>query len=222
MPSATETRKTTKTTDTKSTVEKDKALSEAEKRIADLEAMVQQLLSAQKTAPRQETKEEEQTLEINPNKKTKITSLCYGRLSLYCPQRGFLNFDKFGDTRILTYAQLVDYVNSCRKSAEQGLFYIHNKDMVEDLSLSESYKNIINESVLNDIFASDSADVQEVLSNVSKTQKQTIADLAAQKVYNKELTDIIKISKISEAVGVNILDKVKGMEETEAFVTKQS
>ena len=82
----------------------------------------------QATSPVSDTEEDK---DINPNKKTKVTSLTYGYFSLYAPNRGFLKFPNYGSTHTITYAQLIDYVNACRTATENGNFYIHNQDMVD-------------------------------------------------------------------------------------------
>lgn len=158
--------------------------------------------------------------DISPNKKTKLTSLTYGYFSLYAPNRGFLKFPKYGSSHTVTYAQLIDYVNACRTSTENGNFYIHNQDMVEDLGLSEVYETLLSDKIIDKILYSEDLEVLDILSNASNVQKNNICNLVCQKVYDKELTDMNKIDEISKALEVDILKKVSEMKDTSEFLSK--
>ena len=192
------------------------------KKIEELEAQIAQLtqlmqkMNMQATSPVSDTEEDK---DINPNKKTKVTSLTYGYFSLYAPNRGFLKFPNYGSTHTITYAQLIDYVNACRTATENGSFYIHNQDMVEDLGLAEIYEAILNDKVIDKILYSNDIEFSDILSNTTQTQKDSICALVCQKVYNKEMTDMSKIDEISKAIGVDILSKVNEMKDSSKFLS---
>lgn len=192
------------------------------KKIEELEAQIAQLtqlmqkMNMQATSPVSNTEEDK---DINPNKKTKVTSLTYGYFSLYAPNRGFLKFPNYGSTHTITYAQLIDYVNACRTATENGNFYIHNQDMVEDLGLAEIYEAILNDKVIDKILYSNDIEFSDILSNTTQAQKNSICALVCQKVYNKEMTDMSKIDEISKAIGVDILSKVNEMKDSSKFLS---
>lgn len=194
------------------------------KKIEELEAQIAQLtqlmqkMNMQATSPVSDTEEDK---DINPNKKTKVTSLTYGYFSLYAPNRGFLKFPNYGSTHTITYAQLIDYVNACRTATENGNFYIHNQDMVEDLGLSEIYETILNEKLIDKILYSNDIELSDILSNTTQTQKNSICALVCQKVYDKEITDMAKIDEISKAIGVDILNKVNEMKDSSKFLSEE-
>ena len=195
--------------------------SEAEK-IAELEAMIKQLTKtmAQMQGASVTAEGYGEDKDINPNKKTRITSLTYGYFSLYAPNRGFLKFPNYGSYHTVSYAQLVDYVNACRTAAENGNFYIHNQDMVEDLGLSEIYETILNDKIIDKILFSEELEIKDILSNTTDAQKNSICALVCQKVYDKEMTNMSKIDDISKAIGVDILKKVGEMKDTSDFLSK--
>lgn len=194
------------------------------KKIEELEAQIAQLtqlmqkMNMQATSPVSDTEEDK---DINPNKKTKVTSLTYGYFSLYAPNRGFLKFPNYGSTHTITYAQLIDYVNACRTATENGNFYIHNQDMVEDLGLAEIYEAILNDKVIDKILYSNDIEFSDILSNTTQAQKNSICALVCQKVYNKEMTDMSKIDEISKAIGVDILSKVNEMKDSSKFLSEE-
>lgn len=195
--------------------------SESQK-IKELEAQIAQLtqlmkeMNMQAISPVSSTEADK---DINPNKKTKVTSLTYGYFSLYAPNRGFLKFSNYGSTHTITYAQLIDYVNACRTATENGNFYIHNQDMVEDLGLSEIYEAILSEKLIDKILYSNDIELSDILSNTTQTQKNSICALVCQKVYDKEMTDMTKIDEISKAIGVDILSKVTEMKDSSKFLS---
>lgn len=193
------------------------------KKIAELEAMIKKLTEtmAKMQMPADVIgTETEQERDINPNKKTRITSLTYGYFSLYAPNRGFLKFPNYGSYHTVSYSQLVDYVNSCRTAAENGNFYIHNQDMVEDLGLAEVYETLLNDKLIDKILFSNELEVKDILSNTTDAQKNSICALVCKKVYDKEMTDMGKIDEISKAIGVDILKKVGEMKDTSEFLSK--
>ena len=194
-----------------------KKIAELEAQIANLSNMLQQMniQNSLTTTPKDEDRD------INPNKKTKITSLTYGYFSLYAPNRGFLKFPNYGSAHTITYAQLIDYVNACRTAAENGNFYIHNQDMVEDLGLSEIYEAILNDKVIDKILYSNDIEFADILSNTTESQKNSICALVCQKVYNKEITDMGKIDEISKAIGVDILKKVNEMKDSSKCLSEE-
>lgn len=193
-----------------------------DKKIKDLENTVKQLeeliLKMQSNNMTVVPEKEEVELDINPNKKTKITSLTYGYFTLYAPNRGFLKFQNYGSSHTITYAQLVDYVNACRTSAENGNFYIHNQDMVQDLGLGEIYDNLLSDKIIDKLIFTNELDTNNILSNATDTQKQMICSLVCEKVYNKELDSMAKVEEISKAINVDIITKLKEMKDSSTFL----
>ena len=197
-------------TEIKNTSAKAKENKEVEALKAEIEALKKFIIAQGK-----EVNKEEEYEEINPNKKTKITSLTFGTLTLYAPNRTHLRFSRFGQTLTVTYAQLGDYVNSCRDFAEAGAFYIHNEDMVRELELSNFYEKIINANVVNNIVNGNLKDF-DILTSLNANLKESLSEVFAQKVYEREITDLNTIDAISRSLGINITKKVeeiKSMEE---------
>lgn len=192
------------------------------KKIKELEQIIAQLSQTIQTLQAQTTRDDiiYEDKDINPNKKTRITSLTHGYFSLYAPNRGFLKFPKYGSYHTVSYAQLVDYVNACRAAAENGNFYIHSREMVEDLGLAEAYETLLNDKLIEKLLDSDELKARDILPNVSQTQKDNICRLVCEKIYNKEIVNIDKIDEISKAIGVDILKKVNEMKDVNEFLSK--
>ena len=196
---------TTNRTTNKTTESKDS------KKIAELEAQIKVLTELIKNSNVQSNTNEDYK-EISPNRKTKVTSLTYGLLALYAPNRTHLRFEHFGQTLTLTYAQLCDYVNNCRSTAEAGAFYIHNEEMVEELELApfpRIVENIINGELVN---------YQEILGGLNNSQKETLGAVFADKIYKGEFADLNKIDQITRALDIDLLKKVEEMRSVEEIV----
>lgn len=207
---------TKKTTNTNSSAEK---IKRQEKEIEELKKQLDSVLQALQantlTVEKNDVTEEK---DINPRKKVKVTSLTFGTLSLYAPNRDFLTFKHYGQTHSITYAQLCDYVNAGRTAAENGLYYIHNSDMVEDLDLTESYKKVINPSIVEDIINGNLVDFDGILSSLSADTKDTLGEVFATKIYGGELTDLNKVDSISRALNIDLMKKVEEMKTIEEML----
>lgn len=208
------TKNTTKTTSTKTTTTK--ATTTENKEIEALKAQIEALKElVAKGSKSEEAASTTDTVEISANKKTKITSLTFGTLTLYAPNRPFLKFTHYGQTLTVSYAQLIDYVNYCREAAERGAFYIHDGGMVEELELAESYKHIIKADIVKGIVDGTIDNFEDVLTNASEETKTTLGDIFTDKIYNGELTDLNKIDRISRALGIDLIKKIDEMKSIE-------
>ena len=163
-----------------------------------------------------EVNEEIEYAEPNPNKQIRIVSLCYGSLNLSTEPFGkgrLLSFSKYGESKMVLYSTLIDIVNNNRKFAEQGLFYILDKDAVYYLGLSEFYKNIIPIDSVDKIFNYSTKEIESMLSNINDSQKQSIAHTIADKMYAGIDFDLNKVSIIDKCCGTDIIGMVREMKE---------
>lgn len=185
-------------------------------KIAELEAMIAQM--SETIARLSNNTEVSAPVVSSPKKKIKVTSLTYGNLSLYAPNRGFIQFSKYGETLTLSYDQICDYVNNCRSAAESGMFFINDANLVDELDLSEFYKNIITsdivKGILNNHITIDEYD--DLLSNITPSQKESLGELFTEEVYTKKFTDLNKIDALSHTLGIDIMKKVEEVKTMES------
>lgn len=210
------TKKETGTTTPKTTTTSTKKVaSDLEKELATLRAQIDMLIKEKEavttTAPiKEESKKDEY---IHPNKKIKVISLTYGTLTLWCSTRGMTSFKGFGDTAVMTYSQLFDYMNTCRNAAKNGYFFIADPEVVEEFGLTEDYKKILSYDKILEVINGSDIDTKalELFSGIPEPLKESITNYVADLVYNKSLTDLNKIDIISNRLGVNIIQKVEEM-----------
>lgn len=151
--------------------------------------------------------------EISPNKQVLVMSLCYGTLNLRdnATNRTVLSFSRYGQVVPVLYSTLLDVVNSNRRFAEEGKFYILDKSAVYYLGLSESYKNLIGKEVIDKILDYSPHVIESILNVINDEQKELIVKLICDKLYSNANVDINKISAIGKMCRVDFNDKVKEM-----------
>ena len=221
---------TTKKTNTKSTVveetkEVNTEQTDLTQRIKELEAQIQSLLNMQKASietPKSisiDNKEntDEQLEEPNANKQIKVISMFFGSLNL-CNNKNrsagkVITFDRFGQVKSILYHDLVDFVNNERKFAEEGYFYILDKNAVYHLGLSENYTKLIDSNIMKNILSYGISDIEAIVANMTPVQQNTLVQYLASKIYNDESVDMNKIELINKITGQNINNIVQEQKE---------
>lgn len=193
--------------DTQVNVDQEKE--QMKRQIDELSALVKQLLE-EKT--KQNTIAEGMIAEIDPNKKIRIISLISGGLNLksdYMNQPFYLSdFGKFLDIK---YDDLNSIVNNQRELAENGAFWITNKEAVEALYLEEDYKRMVEKDTIEKIMTLHTNDIVDIIGSVSDIQKETILQLIIKGIRESKegYTDLNKIKAISDNVGQDLLELAK-------------
>ena len=151
--------------------------------------------------------------EISPNKQVLVMSMCYGPLSLRSNSTGrtALSFTKYGQTLPVLYSTLLDVVNSNRKFAETGKFYILDKSAVYYLGLSEYYKTLFSKDIIDNILTYSPNVIEGILDVANDEQKELIIKLLCKKIYNGAKVDVNKVVNIGKMCDTDIMKKVEEM-----------
>lgn len=150
--------------------------------------------------------------EINPNKQVMVMSLCYGILNLgNGGNNTIVQFSKYGETRPVLYSTLINIVNHNLRFAQTGKFYILDKDAVYHLGLSDYYKKLIPNEIINNITDYSPNAIESIISNIDDEQKEVIVKILSEKIYKGSTLDANKINLISELSGKDIMKKVEEM-----------
>jgi len=154
-------------------------------------------------------------VEPNPNQKTKVYSMVFGLFTIHCPTRGFTEFKEYGTFKILSYAQLLDYMLTCSESFKQGRIYISDPQIVEALGLTEYYEELFSMNFVNDIIKGkvDVDQIHKVISNSNDKQKQSLGYYIAILAYEGKFNDYNIINELEKATGVEINRKIAEMRE---------
>ena len=175
-------------------------------KIAELEAKVSAASAVAEAADASEP---------SSNKNIKIMSMFYGTLNLATQPYGagrIVSFDRYGQIRTVLYSTLVDIVNTNRRFAEEGYFYIMDKDAVYHLGLSEFYSDrIVPKKVLDDILTYDESNISTIVENLTEAQKETLAQDVLNKMFNGKNLDLNKVGILGKYLNVDFNAKLSEM-----------
>lgn len=150
--------------------------------------------------------------EINPNKQVMVMSLCYGTLNLTGGGRNTLiQFTKYGEVRPVLYSTLITIVNHNLRFAQTGKFYILDKDSVYHLGLSDFYKKLIPNEIIDNITDYSPNVIESIIKDIDDEQVDLIVKLLSERIYRGENLDANKINLISKLAGKDIMKKVEEM-----------
>lgn len=151
--------------------------------------------------------------EPDANKQIKIMSMFYGSLNISNNANRSagrtLTFSKFGEIKSVLYHDLVDYVNNERKFAEEGYFYILDKAAVYHLGLTNEYNHLVDGDIVNHMMDYSGSELESIVSVMTDAQKDSIANLFADKLYHGKELDLNKIAIISKHLPVSIEQMVQ-------------
>lgn len=231
MPKTTNTSNLKKNDETVQTIQKEsysnneEIINQLMKKIEELTRMVNESKEAQKLSENSSSLDNcvEEFKEPNPNKQIRLISLCYGALNLSTEPFGkgkLVSFSKYGESKTILYSTLIDIVNNNRKFAENGSFYILDKDAVYYLGLSDFYKNILSKDIMDNIYNYSPAEINDLLRSATEEQKEVIVRNTIDKIYNNIPVDLNKADVIGKSCGVDIMSKVSEMKEIDSSIRK--
>ncbi|MCK9198250.1 MAG: hypothetical protein M0P49_01465 [Bacilli bacterium] len=152
---------------------------------------------------------DEDDSDIRPNKYIKVMSLNFGKLVLSTESKGqgkVFVFNKFGDVKNIVYSELANLIHHQQSFAEQGRFYVFDKQVVKNHGLVEHYEKFMNKEMIDNILNHNREEIIALFNNTTKTQRDIIVNLLIKKIVNGEDVDITKVDIISRLAEVNIYD----------------
>jgi hypothetical protein len=173
--------------------------------LAELKELVAQL-SSNKTI----VSDEDDYEIIPPNKQINVTSLFYGGMTLRGNNEKPIRFENFGITRPISFDDLTHICSNHRRLAEEGAFFIHNKDAIKSLYLEENYKNFIKKEQIENVIDLPEEDIRRITKSLSSELKETVSEvvLAGVKRHIKEgdykYSNRNKVALIGELCGRDI------------------
>jgi len=147
--------------------------------------------------------------DIRPNKYIKVMSLNFGKLVLSTESKGqgkVFVFNKFGDVKNIVYSELANLIHHQQSFAEQGRFYVFDKQVIKNHGLVEYYEKFMTKEMIDNILNHNREEIVTLFNNTTKTQREVIVNLLIKKIVNGEDVDITKVDIISRLAEVNIYD----------------
>ena len=155
--------------------------------------------------------ETEEYPEPAANKQIKLISLTYGKLNLASAKGSEarkVRFTEYGQVRNVLYSTLIDIVNTNPTFAENGMFYIADKNAVYHLGLTAAYKKIQAQNVLDNICAYDEGTMKSIYDGLSKVQQDNCIYGIVLRLSRGENFDANKIDSLNRIANVDIRAKV--------------
>jgi hypothetical protein len=152
---------------------------------------------------------EDDDFEIKPNKYIKVMSLNFGKLVLTTEGRGqgkVFTFNKFGDVKNIVYADLANLIHHQQSFAEQGRFYVFDKNVVKNHGLVEYYNKFMTREKIEHILDENRDEIISLFTNTTDAQKESIVNILIKKIIDGEDVDVNKVDVISRIYGKNIYD----------------
>lgn len=136
-------------------------------------------------------------------------------------------FNQYGDYKILKFDYIAEILASYPYTMEHGLLYIADKDIVEELGLTDEYSKLYTKELIDElVYLRRESDVDLLIGmeeNLRRTTVKKIAELFnANESYNfnflKRIKDEIDVDIEELAKELKLLDPTTSKEEKEALL----
>lgn len=148
--------------------------------------------------------------DIDPNQTVIVRNGFQGTLIYKSPRSGeIFKWEAFGDEQEMEIRELRN-----AKSAKKN-FFIHNWFMfneedewvIEYLGLTQYYKNAVKLDEFDELFTKPAAEIEKVVSKLSKGQKKSVAYRARQLVIDGEIDSHKAITALEKSLGIELIEK---------------
>ncbi len=141
-----------------------------------------------------------------PNK-VKVVSLIENQLNLPVPNSNKnYSFAKFGHTNIVRLQDLEEIMGNARfrEQAEKGFFYICDSAVVEELGLTEEYKNINDEYSMRLVRELKGDDCVDLFCGLDKKIQESLATRVAEDMADGKSFDLNVVDAIYRKTDIDI------------------
>lgn len=163
--------------------------------IARLQAQIELLMKAQMGAVQTSTK--------TAKKMVKIVSLANGGLTLQGSRA--IRIPKQFDSITVTESEARIIVSNMPESARNGLFYIADRQFVEDNDLEDAYSTILDDTQLKTLLTKNADDVVEIYKNATDRQKATINSMIIDGRFNGARIDANILQELGTISGIDFM-----------------
>lgn len=115
-------------------------------------------------------------------------------------------FTKQFESRPIPESDLKEIVRAMPRTAREGYFYILDSDFIRNNGLSSSYRNILTQTEMANIFSLNSKEFMEKYSYVSDAQKKIIENMLINKRLMNEDVDANIMLALQKVTGRNYME----------------
>ena len=163
--------------------------------IAKLQAQIDLLMKAKAAVPQSSNK---------PKKKMiKIVSLANGGLTLQGSR--IIRIANQFESVMVTEPEARIIVSNMPESARNGLFYITDKDFVEENELEDAYATILSDEQLRTLLNKNVDEVVNIYNNISDKQKEIVNSMIIDGRLNGKKIDANLLQELSTISGIDFV-----------------
>lgn len=152
------------------------------------------------------------------SKKVKCINLMHCTVNISTDSEGtgrVYTFEKYGDYKMIKFDDLSDIVSSYPYTMEHGLIYICDRDVVEELGLSEEYEHLYTKELMDRIvYLREQSDVDCFLGMEKNMQESTAVEIARLMNANEKM-DYNFLREIKDSTNIDIEQIAKDLKENE-------
>ena len=151
-------------------------------------------------------------------KKIKCINLMHGVVNISTEPDGqgrLYMFEKYGDYKMIKFDDLSDIVSSYPYTMEHGLIYICDRDVVEELGLSDEYEHLYTKEIMDRlVYLREQSDVDIFLGMEKNMQESTAMEIANLLNANERM-DYNFLREIKNKTGIDIEKIANDLKENE-------
>lgn len=158
--------------------------------------------------------------------KTKVVSLMQNQYNLSTLDNGqgkVFSFPKFGHVITMRTSDLEDVmsISKYREQAEKGYFYICDADVVEELGLTDDYKNIIDEDAMKHVLKLSSDSAVDMFCSMDRHMQDSISTKIAENIMNNKPVDRNRVFEIKRKTNIDIEKMAEDLREANEKMKKK-
>lgn len=195
------TEKKTTTTTTKAKVKEQSDFSQIEELLAKIKQLEEQVQNKSQVIVTQD--------KGFSGKKIKCINLMQNPISVSTEPNGegrVYYWERYGQTLLIKFDDLSDIVASYPRTMEQGLIYITNSDVVEELGLTEEYKNLYTKDMMDSVLNLNDEYAIDLFNGMPTALKESVSVEMAKKIKDGHVYDLNLLNKIKETSGFDIMN----------------
>jgi len=116
-------------------------------------------------------------------------------------------WESFGNEQDMELQELKNAKNSSKAFFENNWFLIDDPEVLEYLGVSQYYKFALSFKTFDELFTKSSDEIKEIISNLSKGQKKSVAYRAKQLITEGVIDSIRVINALEESLGLELIER---------------
>ncbi len=162
---------------------------------------------------------------IRSDRNIQVMSLTPNLLNLSTQGKGkgkVFRFYNYGDMKNIVYSDLSDILLNYQRFAENGVFYIFDKEVVKRHGLDFAYENILDKKAIDSFLDKDAKEIQTVFASLSKPQRDAVVTIIVKRIVDGDDVSSNKVNVIKELYGEDIFAMAEEMKNWESDVEELS